>query len=108
MTSILLFAKAELRTFNSALTNVKIYSDLVGIKFTPDGANLENSWGTYFVPAGYCFLNAVIADNSQLQGKYVGIITQRYDKSNRMVSLYLNWRSSDTWEVLISLAKEKR
>lgn len=101
-------AEKNITTINSALTNVKVYSDLVGIKFTPDGANLENSWGTYFVPAGYCFLNAVIADNSQLQGKYVGIITQRYDKSNRMVSLYINWRSSDTWEVLISLAKEKR
>ena len=95
-------------TLNTNLTNIQVYSDLVGIQFTPDGANLENSWGTYFVPAGYCFLNAVIADNSQLQGKYVGIITQRYNKTIGMVSLYLNWRSADMWEVLITLAKEKR
>lgn len=95
-------------TLDAEMDNVKVYSDLVGITFTPDGASQEYSWGTYFVPAGYCFLNAVIADNSQLQGKYVGIITQRYNKSNRMVSLYLNWRYSGVWEVLIVLAKEKR
>lgn len=93
---------------SSSLTNVKVYSDLVGITFTPDGANLENSWGTYYVPEGYCYLNAVIADNSLLRGKYVGIITQRYDKNSRTVSLYLNWRYSGVWEVLITLAKEKR
>ena len=95
-------------TLDAEMDNVKVHSDLVGITFTPDGASQEYSWGTYFVPAGYCFLNAVIADNSQLQGKYVGIITQRYNKSNRMVSLYLNWRYSGVWEVLITLAKEKR
>lgn len=95
-------------TLDAEMDNVKVYSDLVGITFTPDGESQEYSWGTYFVPAGYCFLNAVIADNSQLQGKYVGIITQRYNKSNRMVSLYLNWRYSGVWEVLITLAKEKR
>lgn len=100
--------QSQITSLNSALTNVKVYSDLVGITFTPDGASQEYSWGTYFVPAGYCFLNAVITDNSQLQGKYVGIITQRYNKSNRMVSLFLNWRYSGTWEVLIALGKEKR
>ena len=68
----------------------------------------RSSWGTYFVPEGYCFLSAVIADNEQLQGKYVGIVTQRYNKTNRMVSLYINWRYSGVWEVLITLAKEKR
>lgn len=89
---------------NSAL---ELYSDLVGIQFTQESGS-ENSWGTYFVPEGYCFLNAVIADNTSLQGKYVGIITQRYNKSNRMVSLFLNWQYSGVWEVLITLAKEKR
>ena len=97
----------KIAQLNSALANIKVYSDLVGITFTPDGANLEYSWGVYFVPEGYCFLNAIIADNSQLQGKYLGIITARYNKTNRMVSLYLNWRYSGKWEVLIALAKEK-
>ena len=101
-------AEKNITTINSSLANVKVYSDLVGITFTPDGANLENSWGTYYIPEGYCYLNAVIADNSLLKGKYVGIITQRYDKSSRTVSLYLNWRYSGVWEVLITLAKEKR
>ena len=95
-------------TLDAEMDNVKVYSDLVGVTFTPDGAGLEYSWGTYYVPEGYCFLNAVIADNSLLRGKYVGIITQRYDKSSRTVSLYINWRYSGVWEVLIALAKEKR
>lgn len=92
-------------TLNSAL---KVYSDFVAINFTPDGTGLEFSWGTYVVPTGYCFLHAVIADNSQLKGKYLGILTQRYDSSTRLLSLYLNWRYSGSWGVLITLAKEKR
>lgn len=95
-------------TLDAEMDNVKVYSDLVGVTFTPDGAGLEYSWGTYYVPEGYCFLNAVIADNSLLRGKYVGIITQRYDESSRTVSLYINWRYSGVWGVLIALAKEKR
>ena len=103
-----MISKLLLRLNDNLSANVKVYSDLVGIVFTPDGANLENSWGTYYVPEGYCYLNAVIVDSSLLKGKYVGIITQRYEKNSRTVSLYLNWRYSGTWEVLITLAKEKR
>lgn len=91
-----------------SMEGIEIYTDTVGVKFTPDGAGLENSWGNYVVPEGFCFLNAVIKDDELLKGKYSGIVTQRYDINTRTVSLYLNWRYEGTWEVLITIAKEKR
>ena len=93
------------RKSNSALV---VYSQWVVIDFYADGANLDFSWGNYQVPSGYCLLNAVLKNDPILQGKYLGIITQRYNLEDRMVSFYLNWRYTGEWAVLITLAKEKK
>lgn len=89
-------------------SKLEIYSEMVGITFTPDGANKEWSWGNYQVPSGYCLLNAILKNSSLLTGNYLGIVTQRYNQPDRVVSFYINWRYSGVWEVLITLAKEKK
>lgn len=76
---------------NSAL---KIYSELVSLTFEEDGAGQNYSWATYVVPSGYCMVDAILQDSSQLKGKYLGILTSRYDQDTRMVSFYINWRYS--------------
>lgn len=98
-------AEKNISSINSALV---VYSQWVVIDFYADGANLDFSWGNYQVPSGYCLLNAVLKNDPILQGKYLGIITQRYNLEDRMVSFYLNWRYTGEWAVLITLAKEKK
>lgn len=84
---------------------LNIYQQQVVLNWTADGANLEYSWATYTIPYGYVFMNAMIYDNSQLHGKYLGIFTGRYDANSNTISLYINWRYTGPWGVLISLAK---
>nr|DAD91415.1 MAG TPA: nucleoid-associated protein [Siphoviridae sp. ctS3r5] len=95
----------KIAQLNSAL---EIYSTWVVVNFYEDGTNLQYSWGNYQVPSGYCLLNAIIKNESILSGKYLGIVTQRYNQEDRMVSFFLNWRYTGTWAVLVTLAKEKR
>lgn len=90
---------------NTINNNLNIYQQNVALNWTPDGANLEYSWATYTIPFGYVFMNAMIYDNSALKGKYLGIFTGRYDSNSNTISLYINWRYSGIWSVLISLAK---
>ena len=88
-------------------SNLKVFSDFVEITFHADSSQ-NYSWGEYYVPSGYCFLNAVFADATSINGQYFGICTQRFNANTRRVLICLNWKYSGNWAVLITLAKEVR